>query len=84
MKDDNIINQYVPLSNSKNNCQKDFGSLPWLIRIELSKEKMMDSNINLTDIKSILCSSWENKNKGAKVKKEDIKLLEKTKRIIKI
>lgn len=77
MKNDNIINQYVPLSNSKNNCQKDFGSLPWLIRIELSKEKMMDSNVNLTDIKSILCSCWENKNKGAKIKKEDVKLLDK-------
>lgn len=77
MKEDNIINQYVPLSNSKNNCQKDFGSLPWLIRIELNKEKMMDSNVNLTDIKSKFCDNWENRKKGSKVKKDDVKLLDK-------
>lgn len=77
MKSDNIQNQYMPINPNKFSCQKDFSNLPFLVRIELNKERMMDTDITLTDIKSIFCSSWENRLKISKIKKEDAKLLEK-------
>lgn len=75
---DNVINQYTVINPSKYSCQKDFSNLPWLIRIELDREKMMETNVTLTDVKVIFCSNWENRNKvGKSGKKEDTKLLEK-------
>jgi DNA-directed RNA polymerase II subunit RPB1 len=77
MKKDNIHNQYSPINPTKFSCQKDFANLPFLIRIELDKEKMMESNVSLTDVKSIYCTNWEGRIKSAKIKKEDTKILEK-------
>lgn len=76
MAKDNIKKTYHPYNITKYSCQKDISNLPWLIRIELNKDKMMESNVTLLDVKNIICSNWESRHSN-KVKKEDTKMLEK-------
>lgn len=48
------------------------------MRIELNKEKMMNKDITLLDIKSKFCNQWEKRYKDVKsIKKEEKQLLEK-------
>ncbi|MCJ7636412.1 MAG: hypothetical protein MUO21_02885, partial [Nitrososphaeraceae archaeon] len=61
----------------KNSCQAEFASLPWLLRIELDREKMMEKDITLLDIKSKFCDNWEKRYSDIKgVGKEERDLLE--------
>jgi DNA-directed RNA polymerase II subunit RPB1 len=39
----------------------DLGSMPWLFRIHLSREALLDYDINMIDIKSRFVQFWENK-----------------------
>jgi DNA-directed RNA polymerase beta' subunit len=62
----------------KNSCQADITGLPWLMRIELDREKLLDKEVTLLDIKSKFCNVWERRYSDMKaIKKEERSLLEK-------
>ena len=78
MKTDNVYNVFYSHNPSKLSCQSDIRTLPWLIRIILNKEELMEKNITLLDIKSKFCNHWEKRYKESKgVRKEEKQLLEK-------
>ena len=78
MEKDHVFNMFYKHNPTKNSCQPEINSLPWLMRIELDKEKMMDKEITLLDIKSKFCNNWERRYVDLKgVRKEEKQLLEK-------
>jgi len=78
MINDNVHNIFYSQKSGKNSCKGDINSMPWLVRIKLNREKMMNKDIRLLDIKSKFCSHWEKRSQELKsVKKEDRVLLEK-------
>lgn len=77
MEKDKVYNVFYSYALSKNSCQSDIQSLPWLIRIEMDREKMMEKDITLLDIKSKFCNNWEKRYTDVKgLKKEERILLE--------
>lgn len=78
MEKDSVTNVFHHVTQSKYSCQSDISGLPWLMRIVLNKEKMMEKDITLLDIKSKFCNYWEKRFNDIKgTKKEDKQLLEK-------
>lgn len=79
MEQDNIKKVfYNQRSNSKYSCNESFNGLPWLLRIELDREKMLSKNITLLDIKSSFCNSWEKRYSDIKnIKKDEKTILDK-------
>jgi len=78
MELDGVYNVYFSHLVNKNKCQNEISGLPWLLRIELDKEKMMEKNITLLDIKSKFCNNWEKRYNDVKgLKKEEKVLLDK-------
>jgi DNA-directed RNA polymerase II subunit RPB1 len=78
MEKDHVFNVFYKHNPTKNSCQPEINTLPWLMRIELDKEKMMDKEITLLDIKSKFCNNWERRYVDFKgVRKEEKQLLEK-------
>ncbi|CAH6421790.1 DNA-directed RNA polymerase subunit RPB1, partial [uncultured virus] len=77
MNQDNVFNVFYSHNVTKYSCQADITGLPWLIRIELNKEKMMNKDITLLDIKSKFCNHWERRYRDTRgLKKEEKQLLE--------
>jgi DNA-directed RNA polymerase beta' subunit len=64
-------------------CQHDIAGLPWLMRIVLNPEGMLNSGIQLLDIKSRFCTFWGNRAKEIKKlkKKEEKHALDKVTRM---
>jgi DNA-directed RNA polymerase II subunit RPB1 len=56
-------------------CNSDITALPWVIKIVLSKEKMLDRNVTLLDIKSQFCTQWTERYNDVKTLKKDEKHL---------
>jgi len=80
MKEDNITKVYYNQKASKTSCQSDINGLPWLMRIEIVKEKMLDKEISLLDIKSKFCNWWETRFNDIKnLKKEEKRVVNKIK-----
>jgi len=78
MDKDNVYNIFYSQNSSNKACQENINNTPWLIRIVLNKESMLELGVNLLDVKSKFCSNWINRNKKlASVKKEQRVLLEK-------
>ncbi len=78
MEKDNVYNVYYSHNQTKSSCQSDITTLPWLIRIELDREKMLDKEVTLLEIKSKFCNSWEKRYQDMKnMKKEEKYVLEK-------
>lgn len=78
MQKDNVYNTYRTFTPSKLACQTDVNGLPWLMRIELDKEKMYEKDITLLDVKTKFCDNWEKRYTDVKgLKKEEKQLLEK-------
>ena len=78
METDKVYNIFYSHLNTNKGCQNDISNTPWLIRIVLNKEKMVELGVNLLDIKSKFCSNWINRFKKLNsVKKEQRILLEK-------
>lgn len=75
MVKDDIKNAYVTITSSKTSCQNDIKGLPWLIRLTLDKEKMLNREITLLDIKTKFCEYWANRYVDSKGMKRDDKLL---------
>jgi DNA-directed RNA polymerase II subunit RPB1 len=77
MDKDHVQNIYYTHNPNKNSCQTDINSLPWLIRIELDRERMLEKEITLLDIKSMFCNSWEKRYLDMKnMKKEERRIYE--------
>ena len=77
MDQDNVSNVFYTHTTSKNSCQNEVEGLPWLLRIELDREKMMEKDITLLDIKSKFCNNWEKRYNNVKgLGKDERELLE--------
>ena len=78
MKEDNVKQAFYNQKSSKTACQGDYKGLPWLMRIEIVKEKMLEKEISLLDIKSKFCNWWEKRFIDSKLlKKEEKKVINK-------
>jgi hypothetical protein len=75
MDKDNVYNIYHSSTLTKRSCQSDINTLPWLARVELNREMMLDKNITLLDIKSMFCEQWENRYANLRGMKKDKKKL---------
>jgi len=77
MEQDNVKNVYYSHPQSKMGCQTDINNLVWLIRVELDREKMMDKEVTLLEIKSKFCNAWEKRYADIKnIKKEEKKIID--------
>lgn len=75
---DNIIPTVFTQKGNKGSCQQSIAGLPWLLRIEINREKMAEKEITLLDIASQFCNWWSNRFIDAKnVKKEERRVLNK-------
>lgn len=74
---DGITEPFYSKKLSKNGCQASIENLPWLFRVTINKEKMLEKNITLMDIKSKFCMWWDRRHINSKKKKEKISLLKK-------
>lgn len=77
MNKDKVKNVFHSFNPSKNACTTDINVLPWLVRVQLDREKMMEKNITLLDIKSQFCTNWEKRYSDAKGTKKEKTMLEK-------
>lgn len=78
MENDNVKHVFFQHKGSKTNCQSEITGLPWLIRMELDREKMLDKEVTLLEIKSKFCNWWERRFADSKtMKKEEKKVLNK-------
>lgn len=78
MDKDNVHNIFYSNKPNKFSCQPTVTGLPWLMRLELNREKMLTNNIRLLDIKSKFCSFWERRYKDVRgLKKDEKQLLDK-------
>ena len=65
-------------NQGKSGCQTDIQGLPWILRIVLSKEKMIERNITMLEIKTSFCHNWAMRYEESKgSKKEYKKIIEK-------
>jgi DNA-directed RNA polymerase II subunit RPB1 len=78
MKNDNVKNVYYSSKSTKNSCSSNYKELPWLMRIEILKDKMLEKEISLLDIKSKFCNWWEKRYLDNKLlRKEEKRVLNK-------
>uniref|UniRef100_A0A6C0BDU6 DNA-directed RNA polymerase n=1 Tax=viral metagenome TaxID=1070528 RepID=A0A6C0BDU6_9ZZZZ len=77
MEIDGVQEPYYSKKMSHDDCNASIDNLPWLIRIELNKSKMIDKEVTLMDIKSKFCMWWIRRHTYAKKKKETINVLKK-------
>jgi DNA-directed RNA polymerase II subunit RPB1 len=76
MKSDNVKHVYFNSKTTKIGCQGDINNLPWLMRIEIIKEKMIELDISLLDIKSKFCNWWSKRYADSKnMKKEERRVI---------
>ena len=76
MKSDNVKHVYYNQKTSKYGCQSDINNLPWLMRIEIIKERMLEKDITLLDIKSKFCNWWSKRFIDSKnMKKEEKRVI---------
>jgi DNA-directed RNA polymerase II subunit RPB1 len=75
MEKDNIKTIFYNYQQNKNCCTNTIDGLPWLMRIEFDKEKLLTKEVSLLDIKSQFCFSWEKRY-------QDIKTIKREKRAI--
>ena len=78
MKKDGIEHMFYKHNGTKSTCNGDINGLPWLLRIEMNKEKMLEKEVTLLEIKSKFCSWWEKRFSDSKsMKKEEKKVINK-------
>jgi DNA-directed RNA polymerase II subunit RPB1 len=69
---DNIGEPFYSKKLSRNSCQAQIDNLPFMIRVVMDKEKMLDKEVTLLDIKAKLCMWWDRRH--VRVKKKDKKM----------
>ena len=58
---DNVGKPFYVHSATSSSCQANINDLPWLIRIEFDREKLLLKDVTLLDIQSRFCSMWESR-----------------------
>jgi DNA-directed RNA polymerase II subunit RPB1 len=75
---DNIGKAFYVNNTTVNGCQQNIHELPWLIRIELNREKLLLKDVTLLDIQSKFCNMWETRFQDLKkVSREERIVMEK-------
>lgn len=75
---DHIGKTFHVHSMTANTCQQNIDDLPWLIRIELNKEKLLLKDVTLLDIQSKFCQMWATRYHDIKkVSREEKSVLDK-------
>lgn len=74
METDHIGKPFFTHSTSAS-CQSDITDLPWLMRIELNREKLLLKDVTLLDILSKFCNMWETRHNDMKKLSKDEKLV---------
>jgi len=78
VKDDNVTDIFYRRGETKKGCQKNVDDLPWLIRIEINREQMLEKEVTLLEIKSKFCNWWERRYIDQKlIKKDEKKIISK-------
>lgn len=77
MEKDGVTEPFYSKKITRNGCQATIDNLPWLYRIEIDKEKMLDKEVTLLDIKMKFCMWWDKRHVNAKKKKEKMSGLKK-------
>ena len=69
---------YFEGGQGKSGCQTEIQGLPWILRLVLSKEKMIERNVTMLEIKTSFCNNWVMRYEDSKgSKKEYKKVIEK-------
>ena len=77
MSQDNVTNIFEG-GQGKSGCQTEIQSLPWILRLTLSKGNMIERNITMLEIKTSFCHNWVMRYEDSKgSKKEYKKIMEK-------
>ena len=75
---DNVGVPFYTYQSNKQCCAGSIDSLPWLLRIEFDKEKLLSKEVTLLDIKSQFCFAWEKRYSDIKgIKREKKQLIDK-------
>jgi DNA-directed RNA polymerase beta' subunit len=75
---DGVKHVFFNQKATKNSCQGDINGLPWVMRIEMDREKMLEKEVTLLEIKSKFCNWWEKRfNEARTMKKEEKKVINK-------
>lgn len=62
----------------RSGCQTEIQNLPWIIKFVLSKEKLIERNITMLDIKTSFCKNWASRYEDKKgIIKEYKKIIDK-------
>ena len=78
MQQDNVKYTFYNQKVGKKACNGDINNLPWLMRIEILKERMIEKEVSLLEIKSKFCNWWEKRfNDTKSMKKEEKKVINK-------
>ena len=78
MEKDNVYNIFQSYQVNKQCCLNSIDGLPWLMRIEFDKEKLLNKEVTLLDIKSQFCFTWEKRYQDIKsLKREKKQIIEK-------
>lgn len=59
--------------HGKSGCQTDIQNLPWIIRITLDKDKLIERNVTMLEIKTSFCNNWVNRSDDGKGPKKEFK-----------
>jgi DNA-directed RNA polymerase II subunit RPB1 len=68
---DNVYNVFYGHNPGKHSCQADIANLPWLMRIVFDREKLLEKEVTLLDIKSKFCNAWEKRFSDIKSSKKE-------------
>lgn len=71
-------------NDTRSGCQSDVDDLPWVLRIKLSREKMVERKVSLLDVQTSFCINWATKFDDAKSLKKDIKYRKIMEKIIRV
>jgi DNA-directed RNA polymerase beta' subunit len=75
---DNVGEPFYTYQANKMCCAGSIDGLPWLLRIEFDKEKLLSKEVTLLDIKSQFCFAWEKRYSDVKgMKREKKQLIDK-------
>ena len=73
MTKDNVQSIFSAGSSGKSGCQTEINQLPWIIRIILSKEKMIERKVTMLEIKTSFCNNWSMRYEDSKGSKKEYK-----------
>lgn len=67
------VDSIFQVTGSKSGCQSEIQGLPWTIRLVLSKEKMIERNVTMLEIKTSFCHNWSIRHEESKGSKKEYK-----------